>query len=499
MLIHRITLLSVLIAVLIAACSPPGEQAGETRAFEDDGAVRIGIVGAFSGDLSYVGNAVRDGVLYAVDVRNAKGGVFGKDVEVVMCDGEFRPSTEKTCLSKLVDRDHVDAIVLDSPVLGGLSPRFLADLGVPVFLPIALPVDLDAMVAPNVFGFKPPAQSSVEVLAEHLVNVRGDRAIGILASDDLIAETAVGEFKAALVARGVEPVAIENFATGQVDVSAQIQALQRSGAQVMVVLGLGADAARAVQAADSIGWHPQVAGVETLYMRSYRELGQELTNGTLLTLPHTGDADQVDPEFLRWLFGYFRDCGVRAVKVGANAAPDYPGLELPAFELTTIWLDVVRDLDSTDPRLVIPELERTQTGFKPVARGIKWDVDDHLATTEPAAETWVARFQDGHVLYDPDPRSIPALEEARVEIEKSLFADGAPTPSAAVLPELADDWYQAVTSRKDAIVAQAGPERYAAIEKVSADAKTLASALSPEDLEALDESVPEPKDGLCGA
>ncbi|MCE7885626.1 MAG: hypothetical protein DYH08_17505, partial [Actinobacteria bacterium ATB1] len=100
---HRLTVVAVLLAAALASCSPPGEGGGESRRFTDDDHVRIGIVGAFSGDLSYVGNAVRDGVLYAVDVRNAKGGLFGGDVEVVKCDGEFRPSTEKTCLTKLVD------------------------------------------------------------------------------------------------------------------------------------------------------------------------------------------------------------------------------------------------------------------------------------------------------------------------------------------------------------------------------------------------------------
>lgn len=495
---HRLTVVAVLLAAALASCSPPGEGGGESRRFTDDDHVRIGIVGAFSGDLSYVGNAVRDGVLYAVDVRNAKGGLFGGDVEVVKCDGEFRPSTEKTCLTKLVDRDHVDAIVLDSPVLAGLDPRFLADLGVPVLLPVALPVDLDATVAPNVFGFAPPEQGSMEVLAEHLVNVRSEEKIGILASDDLIAETAVEEFESELSARGSPALAVEQYATGQVDLTAQVQSLQQSGADVLVILGLGADAARAVDAADSIGWKPLIAGSETLYMRSYRELGQELTDGTLLTLPHAGDADRIDPEFLRWVFGYFRACGVRVVTVGEDSAPDYPGLELPAYELASVWMDVVKALDSTDPALVIPEIERSTSGFKPVARTIRWDVDEHLATVDPPTETWVARFEGGHVLYDPDPRSIPALEAARVEIEEALFADGAPAPTARVLPDLAGRWYEAVTSRKDEIVAQAGPERYAVIEKVSADAKALASALSPDDLDALDQAVPGPEEGLCG-
>lgn len=443
--------------VAVAACTPPGDSAGQSvKRNAEDGKVVIGVVGAFSGPLRYVGDATLAGAQFAVDVANDNGGVLGGDVELVSCDGKFQPSTEKTCLTKLVSNDAVDAIILDDPTLEFVEPKFMAGLEVPVMLPVAAPLTMDPTVYPNSFGLE-PLTGSLAVLTEHLKNA-GFNRIGVIAADDVFFSTVLDEFKVELEAAGLTPVAVEQYTSGDVDLTAQVRALQAADADAMVILGLGADAARAVKAAGELGYSPQVAGTETLYMSAYRKLGQEATNDTLLTLPNPGDSGNVSTEFLLWLFDYFNRYGVKTISVGDAVAPDYPGLERPAYELTDAVLAAMADVNSTEPSKVEAALERNE--FDGVARTIKWDVDSHLGVVDPQSEVWMARFRDGHILFDPDPRAVPALEEARVALEAYVFSQDLEDLDFTFIAELAERYKAELEARRDDIVAQGGQERY---------------------------------------
>lgn len=442
-----------------AACSPPGDQQQEDLSHVDDGIMRIGVVGAFSGDLSYVGNAVEGGVRYAVDERNDAGGSGGRDVEIVTCDGQFQPSTERNCLTKLVSEDHVDAIVLDDPQLPALDSRFVANLDVPVMLPVIAPPTMDPTTLPNAFAY-PPRSDSPDVLAAWLAQKYPGAPVGIIAADDSITDIALADVKVALEKAGLHVAATERFSAGDADLTPQTRALQSAGATVMVPLALGADAAHAVQAADRIGYHPQVAGTETLYMSAYRELAGPLSNDTVLTLPHGADQTGVSIEFLQWLFDYFRRYGVRVLQVNGSFSPDYPGLELLSYEMTDAVLEAADDADTTEPDAVVRELQRP-SGYAGVGRRIKVDPSTNEFTVTPEFETWIARFKNGHVLFDWDPRSAPALEEARYAVEEWFLADGkVPELNVQTVVDLAQKWVDELTARKDAAVAQMGQARY---------------------------------------
>lgn len=444
---------------LAAACSPPGEQAGHGVGHVDDGVMRIGVVGAFSGDLSYVGKGVEGGVRYAVDERNDGGGFGGRDVEIVTCDGKFQPSTERDCLTKLVSEDAVDAIVLDDPQLPALDARFVANLDVPVMLPVIPPPTMDATTLPNAFAY-PPRSDSPEVLAAWLAQKYPGAAVGLVAADDSITDIGLADVEVALEGAGLRVVAKERFSAGDADMTPQVRALQSAGAVVMVPLALGADAAHAVQAADRIGYHPQVAGTETLYMSAYREIAGPLSNDTVLTLPHGADQVGVSVELLQWLFDYFRRYGVRVLQVNGSFSPDYPGLELLSYEMTDAVLEAAHDADTTEPDAVVRELQRP-SGFAGVGRRLKVDPATNEFAVTPPFQTWIARFKNGHVLYDWDPRAAPAIEDARYAVEDWFLTDGkVPELNAQTVVDLAQRWVDELTARQTDAVAQMGQAAY---------------------------------------
>jgi len=69
--------------------------------------IKIGILGPFTGSLAFNAGEMKMGMMLALDEINAKGGLFGKKVEIVFGDTECKPDKGLAAVKKLVTRDNV--------------------------------------------------------------------------------------------------------------------------------------------------------------------------------------------------------------------------------------------------------------------------------------------------------------------------------------------------------------------------------------------------------
>jgi len=73
--------------------------------------IKIGLIAELTGPLSFMGVANANLTTMLVDDINAKGGLLGRPVELVIEDGETLESVAKAKAAKLVDVDKVDVVV----------------------------------------------------------------------------------------------------------------------------------------------------------------------------------------------------------------------------------------------------------------------------------------------------------------------------------------------------------------------------------------------------
>ena len=99
---------------LLLAAIPAGAQ--ET--------VKIGLVAAMSGQSAKSGEAIMRGLTLAIDEINAKGGVLGKKLELVVRDDESNPAKGVVAARELMQREKVAALFggLDTPVSLAIVP-----------------------------------------------------------------------------------------------------------------------------------------------------------------------------------------------------------------------------------------------------------------------------------------------------------------------------------------------------------------------------------------
>src|ERR1700737_5121619 len=92
-----IELKSLSIGILGLSLVAAGAQAQET--------IKIGLIQPLTGSVAYNGTTDVNGSKLALDEINAKGGVLGKKVELIIEDGQCRPANSVNAAEKLVQRD----------------------------------------------------------------------------------------------------------------------------------------------------------------------------------------------------------------------------------------------------------------------------------------------------------------------------------------------------------------------------------------------------------
>ena len=96
----RVFLQAVVLAV--AAWAAPASAQEE---------IRIGLVEPITGSVAYNGNSVVEGAKLAISEVNAAGGILGKQVRLVIEDGQCQPANSVNAVEKLVQKDKVALLV----------------------------------------------------------------------------------------------------------------------------------------------------------------------------------------------------------------------------------------------------------------------------------------------------------------------------------------------------------------------------------------------------
>lgn len=97
---RKLLAVSSLVGIALAACSG-----------SDTGPITIGFIGPITGDIAAIGTDTMHGAKLAVDEINAKGGIKGRTVELVVEDGKCSGADAATAAQKLVNIDKVSGIV----------------------------------------------------------------------------------------------------------------------------------------------------------------------------------------------------------------------------------------------------------------------------------------------------------------------------------------------------------------------------------------------------
>lgn len=368
----RTVALGLTVAFLATACDDGGgsdggngeigaeEEQGPDSAAADgdcdaDDPISVGALFSLTGPAADIGARSREGVEMATETINGSGGIVGRCIETHFGDDEGDPTRASQAARELVDQVGVDVLIgpfLSSPAgaaievsnqaqLIHIQGSTLQEAGDPSIYPYAFRVQVAAglQAATFVQFLETAGHESVAVIA-----VNNDLGIGVSEA-----------FGAAAADAGIEVLAVEFHESGDSDHTPQMQALQATDADALIVMNTAVpDIVASLRARSGIGWDAPVLGFSSMAFPEVTEaIGFDAMEGVLAgqafaNISRDASGAIVGGERIEdWLDRYRTFTGVEEIEVGPQqVASFYDAVSMYADAANTVGsleADAIRD------------------------------------------------------------------------------------------------------------------------------------------------------------
>jgi branched-chain amino acid transport system substrate-binding protein len=195
--------------------------------------LKLGVIQPLSGPVAASGNYVRMGAEIARDWANARGGIGGRQLELIIEDNKSDPKEAASAAEKLIVRDKVPAIMgaWGSSMTLAAMPK-LEEYGVPMVVETSSAASITKRGNPWVFRISPP--SEMEALGlEQYVDQLGVKRADFLAVNTDWGRGAVTAFGDMLKKKGIQVGGAEFMDQAATDMNAQITKIKGGGGDTL--------------------------------------------------------------------------------------------------------------------------------------------------------------------------------------------------------------------------------------------------------------------------
>jgi len=224
--------------------------------------LKFGLVAAMSGQSAKSGEAIVRGLSVAIDEINAKGGILGRKIELVVRDDESNPAKGVVAARELVQKEKVVAFFggLDTPVSLAIVP-FANQSKVP-FVGVwaaGTPITRNGAAENYVFRVSAVDELVDVALVDYAVKKFAAKKPGMILVNNAWGESNEVGLKNALAAKNMETAGIEKYEANDVDIVPQLTRLKAAGADALFLVGNVGPSAQVVKSLDRMGWSVPIA------------------------------------------------------------------------------------------------------------------------------------------------------------------------------------------------------------------------------------------------
>lgn len=240
---RRVSCWTVAAIVLLTGIGPAYRTAPEVRAQATDlSSIKIGEINPLTGKLAKHGLEIHEGILFAVEEFNARGGIQGRKIEIIIRDDQSLPEVAINQAEDLLYRSKVSGLV------GGYVDSLVAPVSelaskhhVPYVASASLQRTL-TMGRKNEFFFRVAhLDGIVEPLCSFVADVVKPASVAILFSATPGSTEFGQEVQARLKEAGIDVSVFEKFRPGSPDFSAFLLKMRAAKADVLICGGFYQD------------------------------------------------------------------------------------------------------------------------------------------------------------------------------------------------------------------------------------------------------------------
>ncbi len=341
--------------------------AGQAPAAEP---IKIGSFLAVTGGASFLGDPELKTLQMYIDEINAKGGVIGRQIELVHYDDGGNPKKSVGFAKRLIQKDKVDIIVGGSTSGSTLAVMPLVDKAKIPFISLAGSVKIINPV--QYWTFKMPHTDSMAAAKIYGdMQRRGISRIALISGSGGFGKS--GRAQSLQLARqyGIEIVADESYGAKDTDMTAQLTKIRDTNAQAILNFGFGTGPAIVTKNVRQLGIDLPLYQSHGVASKKFIELAGDAAEGVRLPAAALLVADMLpdnDPQ-KPVLLAYKKKFEAKYGPVSTFGGHAYDGLH--------IALEAIERAGSTDKAKVRDEIEKTK-GFIGTGGIYNMSPRDHL-------------------------------------------------------------------------------------------------------------------------
>jgi branched-chain amino acid transport system substrate-binding protein len=297
--------------------------------------IKVGVSGPFTGGSAPMGVSMRDGVKLAVAEINAKGGVLGRQLQLIERDDEAKNERGVQVAQELINKEKVVATLgFINTGVALASQRFYQEAKIPVINNVATGSIVTKQFAdqPENYIFRTSANDSIQsaMIVDEAVSKRKFSKVAILADSTNYGQLGREDLEKALDKKGVKAVAVEKFNVKDVDMTAQLLKAKQAGAQAVLTYAIGPELAQIANGMEKLGWKVPMIGSWTLSMGNFVDNAGKNGEGALM--PQTFIQDPNTPKRKSFIDGYLKTYNPAHARIPSpvSAAQGYDSVYLLA-------------------------------------------------------------------------------------------------------------------------------------------------------------------------
>ena len=359
--------------------------------------LKIALEAAFTGSAATAGLSARTGVRIAAEEINAQGGVLGRPIQLVERDDEGKNENGVQVAQEMIDKEQVVAALGYSNTGVALAgQRFYQEAGIPVITCAATGSVITKQFLPPQYPanyiFRVGAFDTLQ--AEMIVTEAVDRAkfskVAILADSSNYGQLGRGDLMTALAKRGLEPVTVEKFNVGDVDMTAQLLKAREANAQIVLTYGLPNELAQISRGLNKLSWKVPVMGSWTLSSSAFIDAAAAYGEGALMPVTFIEEANT--PR---------RKAFIEAnARLSGQPHMVYPSASAQGYDAMKLLAAAIRQAGSTEGGKIRQALENLQGPVEGIITTYAnpFTAENHEALT--AKDVVTGRVSNGRVIFN---------------------------------------------------------------------------------------------------
>jgi branched-chain amino acid transport system substrate-binding protein len=243
---------AVLASLLLASVAPPATA-------QDP--IKIGASMSVTGSYAKPGSYQKEGYDVCIDELNAKGGLLGRKVELVIYDDQSMPATAVKLYEKLITEDKVDAVMgpyssAVSEAVANVTEKYKKVM----VAPLAATTSIFKKGRKYIFMVITPAENYLDGLID-MAAKRGLKTVAIINEDTLFPKASANGTAEAAKKRGMQVVLQEAYPKGNTDFSALLVKIKAANPDVIAAGTYFDDAVAITRQMKELNVNPKMFGL----------------------------------------------------------------------------------------------------------------------------------------------------------------------------------------------------------------------------------------------